>query len=98
MKQWYLVSYDVRDEKRLRRVARLLEGYGVRMQYSVFRCYLAHREVERLRWELAQRMEGEDNLLIAGLCAQCVNRIRQRGGVHSHEEDWPAEPEGHVII
>ena len=36
----YLVSYDICDPKRLRRVARSLEGFGVRLQYSVFECPL----------------------------------------------------------
>ena len=36
----YLVSYDICDPKRLRKVARSLEGFGVRLQYSVFECPL----------------------------------------------------------
>jgi len=32
----YLVCYDISDEKRLRRVARVLEGMALRVQYSVF--------------------------------------------------------------
>ena len=36
----YLVSYDISDPKRLRKVARSLEGFGVRLQYSVFECPL----------------------------------------------------------
>ena len=27
-KSWHLVTYDVRDPKRLRKVAKKLEGYG----------------------------------------------------------------------
>ncbi len=36
----YLVSYDICDPKRLRRVAKILEGFGTRLQYSVFECPL----------------------------------------------------------
>ena len=43
-KLWYLVAYDVRDPKRLREVAHHLEGYGERLQFSVFRCRLTERE------------------------------------------------------
>ncbi|BCD68467.1 CRISPR-associated endonuclease Cas2 [Nitratiruptor sp. YY09-18] len=32
----YLVCYDISDPKRLRRVARYLEGECIRIQYSVF--------------------------------------------------------------
>ena len=36
----YLVSYDIANPKRLRRVAKLLESFGTRLQYSVFECPL----------------------------------------------------------
>lgn len=47
-KHWHLVSYDVRDAKRLRQVAKKLEGYGGRVQYSVFRCRLDRETLEKL--------------------------------------------------
>ncbi len=94
MRKWYLVSYDVRDEKRLRKTAKLLEGYGQRVQFSVFRCLLSDRQVERLRWELAQRMEPSDSLLIIGLCSACVNSIRKK----NLPQDWPEEPEGWLVV
>ncbi len=59
-KRWHLVTYDVRDECRLRRTAKVLEGYGERLQYSVFRCSLSARQLERLRWELGREMTDED--------------------------------------
>ena len=36
----YLVAYDICDDKRLRRVAKAVEGFGVRLQFSVFECLL----------------------------------------------------------
>lgn len=40
----YIVSYDISDEKRLRRVHRTMKGYGDPLQYSVFRCDLSASE------------------------------------------------------
>ena len=40
----HLVAYDIRDPKRLRSVAIVMLGHGVRMQYSVFVCDLTARE------------------------------------------------------
>ncbi len=40
----YIVSYDISDEKRLRRVHRTMKGYGEPLQYSVFRCDLSASE------------------------------------------------------
>lgn len=40
----YIVSYDISDEKRLRRVHRTMKAYGDPLQYSVFRCDLSASE------------------------------------------------------
>lgn len=45
----YLIAYDISDDVRLRRVFRLMEGYGTRLQYSVFLCDLTLHEF--YRWE-----------------------------------------------
>lgn len=37
----YLVSYDISDAKRWRKVFRTLRGYGDHLHYSVFRCDLS---------------------------------------------------------
>lgn len=44
-----VVCYDVADDRRRRRLVRVLEGYGVRVQESVFECWLdapQQREME----------------------------------------------------
>ena len=58
--RWWLVCYDVHDPERLRKAAHHLEGYGERMQYSVFRCWLTRLEMERLRWELTELLARPD--------------------------------------
>ncbi len=91
---WFLVSYDVRDAKRLRKVAKHLEGYGVRLQYSGFRCRLSERQVERLRWELAQILDNEDDLLVIGLCSRCGERVGRMSG----SNEWTEQPVSFEII
>lgn len=83
---WHVISYDVRDPKRLRQVAKKLEGYGQRIQYSVFRCRLDRTALEKLHWELAQIMDEEDDLLVIPLCTHCAERIP----VHStgDQSEW----------
>lgn len=53
MRLLYVVTYDICDDKRLRRVFKLMRGYGDHMQYSVFRCELSDRE----RAELMSRLD-----------------------------------------
>lgn len=94
---WWLVCYDVRDPDRLRKAAKHLEGYGERMQYSVFRCWLTRLEMERLRWELTEILSPEDDVLLIPLCGTCVSGIC---GTHAaaHETSWPSAPVRHQIV
>ena len=62
--KWWLVCYDVHDPKRLRKCAKHMEGYGYRVQHSVFRCWMTPREMERLRWELTERLHKDDDINI----------------------------------
>lgn len=41
MRTRYLLCYDIRDDRRLRRTAKVAEGFGHRLQYSVFVCDLS---------------------------------------------------------
>jgi CRISPR-associated protein Cas2 len=94
--RWWLICYDVRDPKRLRKTAKHMEGYGERMQYSVFRCWLTPRQLERLRWELTELLKPEDDVLFIPLCATCVEGIV---ATHStaKDPDWPGTPPTHLI-
>ena len=44
----YLVAYDIRDGKRLRKVHKTVKAYGWPMQYSVFICDLDRTEMYEL--------------------------------------------------
>lgn len=64
----YLVSYDICDPKRLRHVARTLEGFGVRLQYSVFECPLDDVRMATLKAELHSLLKhDEDQVLFVSL-------------------------------
>lgn len=91
---WHLLTYDVREPRRLRRVAKVLEGYGQRLQYSVFRCLLSARQLERLRWELGRELADEDSLLVVPLCGGCAARLHTRGAAFS----WPDDPPAVAIL
>lgn len=40
----FIVTYDIRDDKRWRRVFKLMNGYGEWVQLSVFQCRLSRRK------------------------------------------------------
>lgn len=55
---FYLISYDIPDDKRRTKIAHLLEGYGERVQYSVFEVWATEKELETLRQQLARWVES----------------------------------------
>jgi CRISPR-associated protein Cas2 len=46
--QLWIVAYDTPSSKRRRKLASLLEGYGQRVQWSVFECRLQKQELQAL--------------------------------------------------
>jgi CRISPR-associated protein Cas2 len=64
----YLVAYDIREDRRLRNVASCMEGYGERIQYSVFICDLSDQEAVLMRGDVEARMKlSEDSVMIIDL-------------------------------
>ncbi len=57
----WLVSYDVPDDRRRNRVAKLLQGYGERVQYSVFECVLDDDQYAALRRRMARLVNAQED-------------------------------------
>lgn len=93
-KNWYVVCYDIMEPKRWRKVYKLINGYGVRLQYSIFRCRLTVKQMEKLRWQLEKLMTSDDRLLILGLCEPCEKRV----AAHNRPEAWVIEQTSFQII
>jgi CRISPR-associated protein Cas2 len=53
----YLIAYDIRRPKRLRRVHRVAKRYGVPLQYSVFLARLTESRLESLIRELGSEID-----------------------------------------
>ena len=47
--QLWVIAYDSPCDKRRRKMAKLLKGYGERLQWSVFECRLQPHQLLRLR-------------------------------------------------
>jgi len=71
----WLACYDIRNPKRLRRVARIMEGFGKRVQKSVFECWLTHSELDRLHEKASAEMDpNHDSLRLYHLCEDCMKQ------------------------
>lgn len=88
----YLVAYDIRDPRRLRRVHHVMTGYGEPLQYSVFICDLSRAELLALKSALLAEVNvREDSIGIFdlgppdGRGVECVEFIGTRRPLPSGE-------------
>lgn len=90
-----LVSYDVstRDEagrRRLRRVAKLCENRGQRVQNSVFECLVDPAQWAKLRAALiAEAKPSEDSLRFYFLGAEWKRRVEHVGAKPTYDPEAP---------
>ena len=88
-----VIAYDISDNKRRRRVDRLLRGFGLRHQESVFEFDLPALKIIKLKRSLQKRINTElDQVRIFTLCAKDVQDIRYCGCSEC------CVPEEHTIV
>lgn len=76
----YLIAYDIADPQRLRAVMSLMEGYGTRLQYSVFLCDLSSRELFLWRQSILSRIKLKfDSVVVLDLGRPEANNIEVIG-------------------
>ena len=77
----YVVSYDIVSDRLRSKVAKVLLGYGKRVQYSVFECHVSQKNFEELYKKLALLMVDVDegSIRVYRLCGKCEQEIQELG-------------------
>lgn len=71
-----LVVYDIPNDKRRNRLATFLEGYGRRVQYSVFECFLGLKEMRKLHQQVAKQVdEAVDNVRFYWISEEALAQV-----------------------
>lgn len=90
-----LVSYDVSTEseggkRRLRRIAKVCEDYGQRVQYSVFECIVDPAKWTVMRNRLINEIDPEnDSLRFYYLGSNWKRRVEHAGVNKSIDQEGP---------
>jgi CRISPR-associated protein Cas2 len=88
-----IVVYDIPDDKRRTRLSHFLEGYGRRVQYSVFECFLSLDEMRELHEKVTKLVKpAEDNVRFYWISQEAVSRVLTIGG------ESPAPPPKYYLI
>ena len=81
----YLIVYDIEDDKRRKKISDLLEGYGVRVNYSVFEFYLSQKELNEIVKEAKKILNKKrDSFRVYRVCENCTSKsfeVCKRGDV-----------------
>ena len=72
-KKFYLISYDIVDDRKRFKAAEALKDYGQRVQKSVFEAKLDAKTLSKLLARLEEIIDKDtDNVLVYSLCEACV--------------------------
>lgn len=90
-----LLTYDVNTttaegRRRLRAVARICQGYGQRVQYSVFEVVISETQLVGLRTQLAAAVSGQDSIRMYRLDGPALDRVETIGrpSTVTHRQAW----------
>jgi CRISPR-associated protein Cas2 len=85
----FVVAYDIPDDARRTRLAKELENWGRRAQYSVFECDLDQARADVMIDRLRKLTEPEDHLRVYRLCEACVREsVCVRGSGFERDPDF----------
>jgi len=76
-----VVAYDVVSDRRRLRLHERLKDFGIPVQYSVFECLLAGKELQRMQAMVKREIdESTDKVRYYFLCEACRRRARRENG------------------
>jgi CRISPR-associated protein Cas2 len=85
----FIITYDIADQKRWRRVFKAMHGFGEWLQLSVFQCRLSRRRRAELETRLRELVKnGEDHVLLID--------VGPADTVHSLRRSWT--PSGNLFL
>lgn len=88
IKNLYVISYDICKDRRRNKVSKVLEGFGQRVQYSIFECYLNNTQLQILKTKLLKLINcNEDSIIIYRLTPEAQNFIDYVGNIKKEKED-----------
>lgn len=75
-----VVVYDISDDRRRTKLSDFLEGYGRRVQESVFECFLTLAEMRDLHQKITRRINlKEDNVRMYWISKEAVSQTLTLG-------------------
>lgn len=85
---FYMVSYDIPDDKTRNKIAKIMLDFGARVQYSVFECNMDDKLLEKMTQKISKIISEKDSVRIYALCGKCDKLVKILGkGEVSKDKD-----------
>ena len=89
---FYVVAYDISNDRRRTKVHKILSGFGQWTQFSLFECFLTEKEHLTLQAKLDKVLAGdEDRVRFYALCEACLKKVETVG------MEQPAEDRVYIV-
>ena len=69
----YLITYDIENDKRRKKISDELEAFGYRVNYSVFECELNQTKLRKLKEKIEELVDVKyDSVRFYHICENCL--------------------------
>ena len=78
---FYLVSFDIVDDRVRYRAVKIIKAYGIRVQKSVFECAaLTEEQFLKMKRRLEDCIDyTQDSVRYYAICRQCLHKVEYSG-------------------
>lgn len=78
--EYYVIVYDITDDKRRNKIFKILKAYATPVQFSVFEALIHPNDLMELKYKLWTTMNTkEDSVFFYRQCASCKGKVDRMG-------------------
>lgn len=82
-KRIYIIAYDISSNKRRRKIYKLLKNHGIRLNYSVFECFITKKELKEIKEKIKEIISKKnDSVLFYSICSDCITKREHIGYIN----------------
>lgn len=79
-KLFYVVAYDIVNDRRRNHVSSILEKYGTRINFSVFECFVTIKQLKYIKEFILKEIDyNTDTVVFYPICLECYSKIEYQG-------------------
>ena len=86
----YLITYDIENDKRRKKISDELEAFGYRVNYSVFECELNQTKLRKLKEKIEELVDIKyDSVRFYHICENCLPKsfeLCNKGDIFEKED------------